>query len=399
MKLPLTSYDRLKKIRPKMWAFISQDFEEMKKSNWEKPIFSMGDIGGGRLKNCLTYFGEEFIRETAERSGLSVDEIRSHAVEVPEFLQQLRLITQSIEQDYYNCLNFELFGRKTFYFSDALTDNLAATEIEIDSSFLRPPFDCSMFVFTAKSIINAACSAFGRGIQPMNSGGVLSVMAVYHSDRKTKNCSNFSSLLMAISYWEGNRQLFYVKREVALFAGGSLEHALKTEWNDLLDQEDLGKGKYISSSGDNRQTKDEEFYTDGLHLFRIILNAILYLGSSDPEIVQKLSGREAALDRAKNIKSSAKSKAARKEASRESSLNFALVGESVAPILVTPRSGDKPSSTTADNRTIFSRFIVRGHWRNQSYGEGRSKRKIIWIKPHYKGPEISEIVHRPYIVR
>ncbi len=37
---------------------------------------------------------------------------------------------------------------------------------------------------------------------------------------------------------------------------------------------------------------------------------------------------------------------------------------------------------------INSRFIVRGHWRNQSCGEKNVQRKRIWIQPHWKGPLI-----------
>lgn len=32
-------------------------------------------------------------------------------------------------------------------------------------------------------------------------------------------------------------------------------------------------------------------------------------------------------------------------------------------------------------------YIVRGHWRNQVHGPGRTGRKRIWIQPYWKGPE------------
>ena len=32
-------------------------------------------------------------------------------------------------------------------------------------------------------------------------------------------------------------------------------------------------------------------------------------------------------------------------------------------------------------------WIVRGHWRNQAFGEGRKQRRPVWISPHVKGPE------------
>jgi len=39
---------------------------------------------------------------------------------------------------------------------------------------------------------------------------------------------------------------------------------------------------------------------------------------------------------------------------------------------------------------IKTKFIVRGHWRNQAHGPGRSERKRIWIEPFWKGPEGEE---------
>lgn len=49
-------------------------------------------------------------------------------------------------------------------------------------------------------------------------------------------------------------------------------------------------------------------------------------------------------------------------------------------------------------RKVGVKFLVRGHWRNQAVGEGRKSHKRIWIFPHWKGPELSEIISKPYKV-
>ena len=36
---------------------------------------------------------------------------------------------------------------------------------------------------------------------------------------------------------------------------------------------------------------------------------------------------------------------------------------------------------------VRTRFVVRGHWRNQAHGEGRQMRTKKWISPFWKGPE------------
>lgn len=43
-------------------------------------------------------------------------------------------------------------------------------------------------------------------------------------------------------------------------------------------------------------------------------------------------------------------------------------------------------------------FRVRGHWRRQRYGEGRSLQKTIWIQPFWKGPEESRVLLRQHKV-
>ena len=47
---------------------------------------------------------------------------------------------------------------------------------------------------------------------------------------------------------------------------------------------------------------------------------------------------------------------------------------------------------------VHHRFVVRGHWRNQAVGPLRSRRERIWIKPHFKGPEDAQVIHRTYAV-
>lgn len=45
---------------------------------------------------------------------------------------------------------------------------------------------------------------------------------------------------------------------------------------------------------------------------------------------------------------------------------------------------------------LRARFTVRGHWRNQACGPGRTQRKRIWIDPHWKGPKVGDQISRDY---
>lgn len=56
--------------------------------------------------------------------------------------------------------------------------------------------------------------------------------------------------------------------------------------------------------------------------------------------------------------------------------------------------------TSADpQQKLLRRHVVRGHWRNQPVGRrGGGKTKLIWIQPHWKGPDIVEATERIYRV-
>jgi hypothetical protein len=81
-------------------------------------------------------------------------------------------------------------------------------------------------------------------------------------------------------------------------------------------------------------------------------------------------------------------------------VNIGNDGGSIRTSYITlhPPKNYKPLSESA-GKTLDSRFIVRGHWRNQAFGEKFSQHKHIWIHPYYKGPELAEVINKPYLVK
>lgn len=67
-------------------------------------------------------------------------------------------------------------------------------------------------------------------------------------------------------------------------------------------------------------------------------------------------------------------------------------------ILLKPPKAYKKLTEESTGKKIDKRFIVRGHWRQQAFGENMKERRRMWIKPYWKGPEISEVVSKPYKV-
>lgn len=50
-----------------------------------------------------------------------------------------------------------------------------------------------------------------------------------------------------------------------------------------------------------------------------------------------------------------------------------------------------------EGREFSKRWVVRGHWRQQAVGQGRSERRATWIPSHIKGPPGAPLV-RPDVV-
>ena len=59
---------------------------------------------------------------------------------------------------------------------------------------------------------------------------------------------------------------------------------------------------------------------------------------------------------------------------------------------------DVPDGRGTGNSPLV-RFMVRGHWRRQAHGTASQERKLIWIAPFYKGPDLATLLNKPYVVK
>lgn len=56
----------------------------------------------------------------------------------------------------------------------------------------------------------------------------------------------------------------------------------------------------------------------------------------------------------------------------------------------------RPASQQRAEWTLQSQHVVRGHWKSQRHGPGRSLQKKIRIEPYWRGPRLSEAVLRSF---
>lgn len=60
---------------------------------------------------------------------------------------------------------------------------------------------------------------------------------------------------------------------------------------------------------------------------------------------------------------------------------------------VSPAEPSEPSRASESGRHLTAPSWTRGHWRHVRFGHGRTERRLQWIRPFRRGPDVAEVVH------
>lgn len=381
MKLQPNHYDYIKKLRPELIEAAELDAEELLATDNPPATIHSVDDYQGRYNEYFRQCEARLFTDVSRMTGLTVGQLGEELPTLPYDVKvTIGALFYTICQEYHCIVNFALGGKKTFYFHDNLVDHLANTEINVKTGLIELPFPTCLFTFTAPVAIRAM---YGTRHAACNYDEPISVFITMHPAASTD--LPYRKLLMCA--WHGRH--ICIKRELCMDDSWTLEQALRTDWQKLT-PDNLGPGICFNVvEGTTSKSNDQDYYTDGLLFFRIILNAVLYLSSDQAELKALKTPRAELEARAATILSAPKRKKALREARKYSALDYIEVGASVEMISGASNHGGKPSV----------RFMVRGHWRNQAHGTGNAERKLIWIRPFYKGPDVAGSINKPYIVK
>lgn len=368
MHLPQTYFDILIQKDEYLLKSVEKDIISL---DGQGPFGSLDDYS-----NCFNDYFESLTAKIIEDVLLQLGTVnRDSIINEIKHSEEYRSLFVAAHSDYLTLTNFLLFGKKTFYISSNLAEHLSQTSLEVDSDFIELPFKTCLFVYDDETTINALNALDGN-----KNNVVLGIpISVFCTSRFTEK----GEKKIIFACWQANRQRnnIFIKRELLLRKGWKVSEILKTEWTEIYNSVE-------SPEQHGRQKDDTIFYNEGLLFFRIILNTILYLSSADKDTKEALSPHETLYKQLSSIKKIAKKKKARKKLSKISRLNFIDVGRDVEAVI--------SKSTGQSFSNINKRFIVRGHWRNQPFGPGLSERKLIFVQPYYKGPELAELINKPY---
>ena len=399
MALPPNYYDFVCKQRPFLVELVEQDVEDLL-SLFDPPqvIHSVDDYNS-RFHLYIERLNADLLGYGEDHPGITAEEMSPILSNIPQDVKvSLAALYNTIDDEYHSLVNFTLSGKKTFHFSENLSDHLANTEINVKSTFIQLPFPTCLFTFTSRSVIDAMHSIQGNtNFLDLDYSAPVTVFLTMHP--MNKDLPGQKLLLHAWHAKMPNISYLTIKRELYLGENWTLEQSLRTDWKSLTPNE-VGSGINLNSDENSISYLDDKiFYTDGLSFYRIILNALLYLSSNEAELCNEVSPYREIEARARTINSRPKRKKLLKTKGYYSNLDYQEVGASVGSIVIQKGEVTSDNINSSGEGKKIVRFMVRGHWRRQPYGSENQEHKLIWIRPYYKGTDLATTINKPYIVK
>ena len=270
------------------------------------------------------------------------------------------------------CVNFELHRRKLFFTDASLAWMLARTRLDIEGRALRLPFPCFGLVFTDRATLELAEALLGvEG----DAAARVQVLTIYVKRLPALDGRHGSSLSMVLDARDG-RWPDLLRRE------------LRFDEDDDLDRI-LGGGLPGGEGG-----ADAPRSAEMRRLAHVAVNAILYATSADvawplsESPVRRLRARGRGLGKAKQARIAHRAQELRRRYSDEDV--FYLPGKiPISQLRALQRAERGPRGSE-----LMARFMVRGHWRRAA--RGWRDRRLRWIEPYWKGPELAAIVEKEY---
>lgn len=376
--LPKTHFDFFRERSPQAYDFLARDLKRLR-ANEELRV---EDILPPK-SNCSE---DEYI-------GLYAEHARRFPHLHPELASGSGATSRILDQmlrEYRFVLGYERYERTTYFMSAGLCDALAYTQMNLQCDDLRLPVECFAMVF-ANDTARTAYAAFAK--HPIRPDSVLTV---YVRDDNVAPVGFRRLLIMVVENSPSGEMLSAVGRQLALRSDWDLEQALRTDWNKA-GVHDLGNA--VSGMANLARNEDgsyslnegvqiEAFFEEGLLFFRMIINGIMYIASRDAELVPRADGEVA------QAPSGVDGRQGKARLYQEAGPSVEAM-----PVVVDPKSRLPETEVEQGHRRQVSvRFLVPGFYRRSPNSPLDAKR-TVWVRPHMRGPDMADLIHRPYIVK
>jgi hypothetical protein len=254
--------------------------------------------------------------------------------------------------------NFELHHRKTFWVDRGLVLMLANTASSVPAALLRPPFASFALVFTDRWFLGRAERLLAQQPSEERRGGqrlrVCTVLVSELSRSESGRALDVAFVCDAL----GTDLPTLVERTLVVDDAGSIEQALdRTKAPPLLRE-----------------------------LLEVVVNAVLYATSAEVKVEIRVPPKAPKAHRA------SKHSAPKASESSAETVHFLPSPIDIVAVRRTQALERAPSG-----RAALHRYMVRGHWRRAP--EGWTDRRLRWIEPYWKGPDMAAVIERCYRLR
>jgi hypothetical protein len=306
----------------------------------------------------------------------------------------IEALANQLLREYRSLMAYVHGGRKTYYFSEGLTEGLCCTALNAPCSAFKLPVPGLQLVY-ANLFAREAMAALSKSAEGVYEDSVISVYV------REDNLDIIGCRRLLIVGFERRGDIHAPRgfsRQLALRDDWTLEQALHTDWDklNLQAQNELpGPGVYWGPGHDEtmefRPGDAQPFLDEGLMVIRMVVNSVLYITSRNAELAEKLWPRHVEPPLGEQ----------RENSEHPGPDRWTLVGEHVdpVPIILDPRvQHDLGTPLKKHGLRYKVRFLVPGFWRRPP-NSAPDAQKSVWVKHHFRGPEMADVISNPYIVR
>lgn len=329
-------------------------------------------------KKYLAEFENEFIKLKAYTNGveLSLEECVKKLSELGETGKFLMMMNPAVGiQEFFSTYNYWLLGKKDYYISPNLCQRLKASHIKaIPTELMRLPFR-SFRMFVPDKVLRYSASATEEiYIREMTIVDYMEpsykdipptrVIMVFH-----QTCDDIGHFSMDINQSEVHK---------------CVDESVKKMWSNFELIRPMTK---ISRAFTPKQEEDMR------EMFEFVVKCILYItgANADIEYVDEAVNLGNQLSRASSGKKLAKLNRKLAKAKKGYLVGHKIVLSRTEKIMY--------ANIKSGLWSLSYRFVVQGHWRNQAFGEGHQLRRLIFIEPFYKGPELADVVNNSHLIK
>lgn len=276
----------------------------------------------------------------------------------------------------FNILSYELHRKKTFWVDESLAFMLGYTRLDVRGEGFRLPFPSFALVFTDRETL-----ALGEAVAKLDPhatvhGLPLRGLTVYVTQLPTKR----GALGLHVAFMldaDTDTWPWLITRDLEIEPEHTLDEIIESRFADVQNPDPIFRSIEMRK------------------LVQLVVNAILFAGSSPAWPVVSAPAPHSSSEHTPEAKPRRRAPFAPQRArpDRTEEQVWHLPGK----IPIRQVRALRDLQRDRQSGTLFSRFMVRGHWRRAS--DTWRDRNPRWIAPYWKGPPLGDIVERDYALK